>query len=94
MASDVLLNANFQRVIGSVCDTLNISSLYPEQEECLKAILEGKDVCASLYTGYGKSLIFYAAPIMLQSWLMKGSGMADATKRDWADYIVSRQNSN
>lgn len=57
-------NGNFQRAVYSVCETFKISSLYSEQEECLKAILQRKDVYASLPTGYGKSLIFYAAPIV------------------------------
>ena len=64
MASNLSDHTNFHRAIASVCDTFKIPSLYPEQEECLKALLEGKDVYASLPTGYGKSLIFYAAPIV------------------------------
>lgn len=64
MALDASSNANFHRAIDSVCEAFRVSSLYPEQEECLKAILQGKDVYASLPTGYGKLLIFYAAPIV------------------------------
>ena len=64
MASEAWSNANFHRAIDSVCEAFRVSSLYPEQEECLKAILQGKDVYASLPTGYGKSLIFYAVPIV------------------------------
>ena len=48
----------------SVCDIFKIPSLYSEQEKCLEALFKGKDVYASLPTGYGKSLIFYAAPIV------------------------------
>lgn len=47
-----------------MCETFKISSLYSEQEECLKAVCDGKNVYASLPTGYGKSLIFYAIPIV------------------------------
>ena len=65
MASEAWSNAYFHRAIDSVCEVyFRVSSLYPEQEECLKAILQGKDVYASLPTGYGKSLIFYAVPIV------------------------------
>ena len=54
----------FRRALESVCDIFKIPSLYSEQEECLEARFKGKDVYASLPTGYGKSLIFYAAPIV------------------------------
>ena len=54
----------FRRALESVCDIFKIPSLYSEQEKCLEALLKGKDVYASLPTGYGKSLIFYAAPIV------------------------------
>ena len=64
MASEAWSNANFHRAIDSVCEVFRVSSLYPEQEECLKAILQGKDVYAGLLTGHGKSLIFYAVPIV------------------------------
>ena len=54
----------FRRALESVCDIFKIPSLYIEQEKCLEALFKGKDVYASLPTGYGKSLIFYAAPIV------------------------------
>ena len=54
----------FRRALESVCDIFKIPSLYSEQEKCLEALFKGKDVYASLPTGYGKSLIFYAAPIV------------------------------
>lgn len=56
--------SNLQRAFERVCDTFKIPSLYDEQKECLEALFNGKDVYASLPTGYGKSLIFYAAPIV------------------------------
>ena len=52
------------RAIDQVCEIFKISSLYSEQEECLKAVCEGKNIYASLPTGYGKSLIFYAIPVI------------------------------
>ena len=51
-------------VLLNVSARLKISLLYPEQETSLKALLEGKNVYASLQTGYGKSLIFFAAPAL------------------------------
>ena len=54
----------FRRALESVCDIFKIPSLHSEQEKCLEALLKGKDVYASLPIGYGKSLIFYAAPIV------------------------------
>ena len=50
--------------IEHICETFKISLLYPEQETSLKALLEGKNVFASLPTGYGKSLIFFAALVV------------------------------
>ena len=44
--------------LESVCDIFKIPSPYSEQEKCLEALFKGKDVYASLPTGYGKSLIF------------------------------------
>ena len=49
--SNMASEAYFHRAIDSVCEVFRVSSLYPEQEECLKAILQGKDVYASLPTG-------------------------------------------
>ena len=54
----------FRQALESVCDIFKIHSLYNEQEKCLEALFKGKDVYASLPTGYGKSLIFHAAPIV------------------------------
>ena len=51
---------DFRAAIEHVCEVFKISSLFPEQEECLKAVFDGKIVYASLPTAYGKSLIYYA----------------------------------
>ena len=64
----------FPRAIERVCKTFKISSLYPEQETSLKALLEGKNVYASLSTGYGKSLIFFAAPVLFDEILERPCG--------------------
>jgi superfamily II DNA helicase RecQ len=44
---------------------LGIHSLKPEQEEALLHILDGKNTLCVLPTGYGKSLIFTIAPLLL-----------------------------
>lgn len=54
--------------------TFKISSLYPEQETSLNALLEGKNVYASLPTGYGKLLIFFAAPVLFNEILKRPHG--------------------
>lgn len=60
----------FRRAFDRVYETLKIQSLYPEQEECLRELIGGKDVYASLPTGYGKSVIFFT---LRQSSPMKSS---------------------
>ena len=35
-----------------------------KQLECLQAVFNGKDILAVLPTGYGKSMVFQAAPFM------------------------------
>ena len=74
---------SFHPAIKSVCDIFKISSLYPEQGKCLEAIFEGKDVYASLPTGYGKSLIFFAAPIVADFFLRRPGGCTQATYRSY-----------
>ena len=54
----------FPCAIEQVCESFKISSLYPEQETSPKALLEGENVYASLPTGYGEWLIFFAAPVL------------------------------
>ncbi|XP_031575438.1 uncharacterized protein LOC116309047 [Actinia tenebrosa] len=47
----------------------NISALKPEQEDCILAVLDKKDVFGILPTGFGKSLIFQLLPrIMKEAW--------------------------
>ena len=55
------LSVTFQRAVVRICETYPV---YPEQEECLKELLGGKEVYASLHTRYGKSVFLYAAPIV------------------------------
>ena len=65
----------FPCAIECVCKTFKISLLYPEQETSLKALVEGKNVYASLPTGYGKSLIFFfAGPVLFDEILERPRG--------------------
>lgn len=64
----------FRRALQSFCDIFKIPSLYSEQEKCLEALFKGKDVYASLPTGYGKSLIFYAALIVTNELFLRPHG--------------------
>ena len=66
--------AVFSAALSRVCDVFQIPSLFSEQEECLRALCDGKDVYASLPTGYGKSLIFYAFPIVMDVVLNRPQG--------------------
>ena len=51
-------------VYERVCEIFKIPCLYPEQINAIEAILNKKSVYASLPTGYGKSMIYYALPIV------------------------------
>ena len=46
-----------------VCEVFKVSSLYREQIEAIEACISQKNVYASLPTGYGKSMIYFALPI-------------------------------
>ena len=49
----------------------HIDEFLPEQEEAIKAFLEGRDLFVNLPTGYGKSLIFQTIPIVADA--LKGN---------------------
>lgn len=51
--------------IRAVLETIpDIKELKPEQEECLRNFIEGKDVIGLLPTGFGKSLIYQLTPLV------------------------------
>ena len=52
------------KIYERVCEIFKIPCLYPEQIEAIEAILNKKSVYASLPTGYGKSMVYYALPIV------------------------------
>lgn len=51
-----------QRSLHSAADRLGINDFHPQQRSALEAFLRGHDVFVNLPTGFGKSLIFQAAP--------------------------------
>lgn len=57
-------NRQGANIYQRVCEIFKIPSLYPEQIEAIEGILNKKSVYASLPTGYGKSMIYYALPIV------------------------------
>jgi superfamily II DNA helicase RecQ len=56
--------AEFSVAISTACALLNVETFYPDQEEALCNFFKGKDLFFSAHTGYGKSLIFQAIPII------------------------------
>ena len=50
--------AAVDEAIKYACSKMKIKELLPEQDKCVRAFLEGKDVFICLPTGYGKSLCF------------------------------------
>ena len=60
----------------------NIQKLKPEQEQSLQSFVSGHDVVALLPTGFGKSLIFQLAPLVVKE-------LAKANASNWLWQIQS-----
>ena len=54
----------FSEAVSTACAVLNVERLYKDQYEALKHFFAGQDIFFSAHTGYGKSLIFQAIPII------------------------------
>ena len=54
----------FKEAVRLACNLLQVDGLYDGQEEALKQFFRGKNIFFSAHTGYGKSLIFQAIPII------------------------------
>ena len=54
----------FDEGVRHVCTFFNVPSLLQDQLKALKAFLSGRDVYFSAPTGFGKSLVFQALPLM------------------------------
>ena len=52
------------RFLRQVCATFGIEVFQEEQQKATEMFFEGNDVSVSLPTGYGKSLIYQAAPVI------------------------------
>lgn len=50
--------------LEQVCATFGVQTLHEEQRKAIDTFFEGKDVFVSLPTGYGKSVIFQAIPVI------------------------------
>ena len=56
--------SKFKEAVRLDCNFLQVNGLYDGQEETLKQFFRGKNIFFSAHTGYGKSLIFQAIPII------------------------------
>ena len=54
----------YEAALRQVCGTFRIPELHEEQRGANNCFFEGKDVSISLPTGYGKSVIFQAIPVI------------------------------
>ena len=61
---------NFCRHFYSVCALLNVEKFYPDQEEALCNFFKGNDFF-SAHTGYEKSLISQAIPVLIMADVLK-----------------------
>jgi superfamily II DNA helicase RecQ len=57
-------NDRWNDALASVCSVFTIKDLYSEQKEALENFFAGKHVYVNLPTGFGKSLIYQAIPVM------------------------------
>ena len=53
-----------QMLLRMICHYFNIDALFAEQLKILRSFFQGKNVYFSAPTGYGKSLIFQAIPLI------------------------------
>ena len=56
--------AAFNAALNAVCETFGIEKFHEEQQKAIDLFFDGKDVFVSLPTGYGKSIIFQAIPVI------------------------------
>ena len=54
----------FAAHINDAASALGVITLKPEQEEAITSFVQGKDVFVALPTGYGKSLCYFALPLV------------------------------
>ena len=57
--------ADFNAVIGHVCETIGVRGFNAYQREAIVQFVQKKtDVCVNLPTVYGKSLVYQALPFV------------------------------
>ena len=79
-----------REAIRSVVGSLpNIDQFKPEQEQTLLSFVGGHDVVALLPTGFGKSLIFQLAPLVVKEPVPSQDTRHDQTLCDWLWQIQS-----
>ena len=61
---DEQITAIYDEVLRPVCATFGIETFQEEQQKAIDMFFEGNDVSVSLPTGYGKSLLYHAAPVI------------------------------
>ena len=63
--TECMFNENkFSEGLDIACNLLQVPSFYHDQMEALRNFFKGKDLFFSAHTGYGKSIIFQALPII------------------------------
>ena len=73
ISSSLLFFANCKYVYSTeenACAVFQVSKLFPEQEEALKAFIERRDLLLNLPTGFGKSLVFQMTPSSRRAFAM------------------------
>ena len=79
-----------REAIRSVVGSLpKIDQLKPEQEQALQSFVGGHDVVALLPTGFGKSLIFQLAPLVVKEPVPLHDICHDPTQCGWLWQIQS-----
>ena len=84
----------FRRALQRVCDIFKIPSLYSKQEKCLEALFKGKDVYASLPTGYidipksSKATRFLACSWESLNWFEEGVETGNGTVEHFFDWTI------
>ena len=79
-----------REAIRSVVGSLpKINQLNPEQEQALQSFVGGRDVVALLPTGFGKSLIFQLAPLVVKEPVPSHDISHKQTLCDWLWQIQS-----
>lgn len=54
----------FSEALNIACSLLQVNHFYHDQKEALRNFFKGNDLFFSVHTGYGKSLIFQAIPVI------------------------------